>query len=468
MAVAFDVHETSASDSHGSVQLIDLTEEEPEAPFAVREADGSLDAVPGRIPDKAEILAWLEDHPVVVGIATGVLCFSIIAGAMSTVLGDDNADDDPVAGAALSETDGSQGSFSSSGSGGANFTSDDSKLSRTGAGKDVDDLEGAETAAGANTNPNGPSARNSQQTGPGSESASDLDQSATIDNGGSTTGRLPGQPADPSVSTTRPSGTSSPTTLNPGPNVSGNIPTTATTAATTPSQPGTSPTNPTTVTTAGQTPSTPRPSTSTPTVPATSAPTTTPTTPSTAPPAELSIAAPGNGTSHSFETPTNFAANFVPGATEYCWSFTQNGTTALTACSNGTTYQLPARPSQLDPGLVTVKVTATGPFGTLADTIQISLYRTKVLNNPTQDLEIGRSPLRVGVVNLVGATSYCFTLTQSGYSSGELCYSTPGKTFNKNHEIWDSLSPGPLTVSARILGSGGVVLAVDSVTIQLL
>ena len=476
--MAFDVHERGTSDPSSSVQLIDLTEEEAEAPFAVREADEALDAASNRIPDKAEMLAWLEDHPVVVGIATGVLCFSIIAGAMSVVLGSDSdADDNPVAGASLSETDGSQGSFSSSGSGGANFTSDDSKLSRTGAGKDLDDIDDGESAAGAGSDATGPSGRNSAATGQSSRTSpgitTDLNQNAntntnnssSVGGAGTGTGTGTGQAPRPASSTTTPAGTSggaagnTNTTLNPGPNVSGPVPTTAPTATTVPTSSAT--TRPTTPTT-GQTTSTPQISTSTPT----STPSSTSTTAS-APPASVSFAAPGNGTSHSFDTPTNFAVNFVAGATEYCWSFTQSGSAGHSACTSGTTYQLPARPSGLGPGLVTVTVTASGSFGTVNDSIQISLTRSRVINNPTRDLEIGTSTLRVGVINLNGATSYCFQLTQAGYSSGSLCYSSPGTTFNKNHPIWDSLSPGPLTVSATIY-SGSTVMATDSVTINLI
>ncbi len=466
--MALDARESSASPSEGPIQLIDLTEEEQEAPFAVREADEYVDAVPGRIPDKAEVLAWLEQHPVVVGIATGVLCFSIIAGAMTAVLGPESDDDDPVAGAALSETDGSQGSFSSSGSGAANFTSDESKLSRSGAGKVLDDPGDGESAAGPTNsagNPNSPTARGTQSSNPTTDATPNLDQSATV-NGPN---RAPQAGGDGSSNPAGPAATGSTvTTLNPGPNVSGTIPTTPTTTRVSTSTPVS---NPTTTPTSGQTASTATAPTTVPTTPST-APTTatTPTTSSTStttPPVSISIAAPGSGTSHSFETPTNFAANFVSGATEYCWAFIQGGSTALTACSGSTTYQLPARPSQLNPGLVTVRVTATGPFGSVADTIQISLYRTKVINNPTGDVTIGRGALRVGVVNLVGATQYCFRLTQTGYDSGSLCYSTPGKTFNKNDPIWDSLSPGPLTVSASVYG-GGTLLAADMVTIQLL
>ncbi len=459
------------SDTEGSVRLIDLTEEGSEAPFAVREADGSTGAVPRRIPDRAEILAWLEEHPVGVGIATGVLCFAIIASAMSIVVGSDsNSDsDDPAASAALSETDGGQGSFSSSGSGGANFTSDESKLSRSGAGKVVDGSADGESAAGAN--PDGSPARNSQSTDPWSGGASNLDQSATLNGRTPGGGNGAGQAAGPGSSTTLPvaaganAGPATPgatgtpaTTLNPGPNLSAPMPTTATTSR------ATTPTNQTTATTARQTSST-SPS-SAPTTAATT-PTTAATIPTTPPPASLMIASPGHGSIHPFESSTNFSANYIAGATQYCWTFIQSGATAHQSCSSGTSYQLPAYPDGLGPGLVTVKATATGSFGTLADTIQISLYRAMVINNPTQDLTIGRSPLRIGVVNLIGATQYCFRLTQAGYDSGTLCYSTPGKTFSKSDPIWDLLSPGPLTVSATIHG-GGLTLAADSVTIQLL
>ncbi len=465
--VAYDVHETSASSSQSSIHLIDLTEGEQEAPFAVREADGSVNAVSGRIPDRAELLAWLEDHPVFVGIATGVLCFSIIAGAMTAVLGDSDAGtDDPVAGAALSETDGSQGSFSSSGSGGANFTSDDSKLSRSGAGKIADEA-GGETAAGASTNPGSPTAQDSFAPDATTAGASNLDQSATINGGTPPAGNGSGQSSGRGSSTTQPavanpglnSGanpTGSPTTaatgntattLNPGPNVSGTIPTTVTTTRATTSTPAT---NPTTVTT-GQTPTTP------------TTPTTTPTTAAV----DLFIAAPGDGTSHLFETPTDFAATFVSGATQYCWTFIQSGVTALEVCSGGTTYQLPARPAGIGPGLVTVRATATGPFGSVSDTIQISLNRSRIINNPLRDVQIGSAPMRVGVINLIGATSYCFRITQTGYDSGQLCYPVPGKTFPRNDPIWDLLSPGPLTVTATVY-AGGMVLATDSVSINLL
>ncbi|MDH4279729.1 MAG: hypothetical protein OEW83_16785, partial [Acidimicrobiia bacterium] len=206
--MAFDVHERSTG-SESSVHLIDLTEEEQEAPFAVREADGSAGAVPGRIPDKAEILAWLEEHPVFVGIATGVLCFSIIAGAMSAVLGSDPQSGDPVAGAALSDTDGGQGSFSSSGSGGANFTSDESKLSRTGAGRVPEESADGETAAGPSNKPKGQSANDFGSTDPTTVGTSNLDQSATLGGRTPTTGNGSGQPAGPASSATGPAGTNS-------------------------------------------------------------------------------------------------------------------------------------------------------------------------------------------------------------------------------------------------------------------
>jgi len=461
--VASDVHETSASGTQGSVQLIDLAEGEQEAPFAVREADGSAGAAPGRMPSRAEILAWLEEHPVVVGVATGVLCFLVIAGAMTAVLGSDSRTDadDPVAGAALSETEGGQGSFSSSGSGGANFTSDESKLSRTGAGK----VANGETAAGASTSPKSPTARNSLSDGATTGGASNLDQSATINGGPPGSGS--GQSSGPLSNTTLPTGTnpngspttgassaatgSTATTLNPGPNVSGPIPTTSTTSRVTTSSPATN------LTTTVQTQSTPAPTT----------PTSAVTTPTTAPSTDLSIAAPGDGTRHRFETPTDFAANLVTGATQYCWTFIQSGVTALNQCSGGTTYQLPARPAGLDPGLVTVRATATGPSGTVSDTIQISLYRTQFISNPTRDVEIGRGALRVGVIDMIGATNYCFQITQAGYDSGPLCYNDPGNSFTKNDPIWDFLSPGPLTVNATVSG-GGFVLATGSVTINLL
>jgi len=157
----------------------------------------------------------------------------------------------------------------------------------------------------------------------------------------------------------------------------------------------------------------------------------------------------------------------VAGATDYCWTFTQGGATVGPFCSTGTTYQLPARPGGLEPGLVTVTAEVAGPFGTLSDDIQISLYRTNVINTPKKDHTIGKGALRVGVFDMVGATQYCFRLVQTNFNSGPLCYGTPGHTFNKNNPIWDSLSPGPLTVDATIY-AGDTVLAMDTVSIDLL
>jgi hypothetical protein len=128
---------------------------------------------------------------------------------------------------------------------------------------------------------------------------------------------------------------------------------------------------------------------------------------------------------------------------------------------------LPARPSNIDPGLITVRATATGPFGSVTDSIQISIYLSDVINSPKTDLTIGKRALRVSAFYVAGASDYCFRLTQVGYDSGSLCYGTPGKTFNKNDPIWDSLSPGSLMVSATVYG-GGTLLGADSGTIQLL
>ncbi len=482
--MAVDVHETGASGSRGSIQLIDLTEEETEAPFAVREADGSLDAAPSRIPTKAETLAWLERHPVIVGVATGVVCFSIIAAAMSVVLGSesDSSTDDPVAGAAASETDGTQGSFASSGSSGANFTSDESKLSRTGAGKVSDEVDGrsdGEDSGTLDVDPDGPTALNprprSNLSGQIPNTDDDLmNRNPDSDTTGTDADGLAGSTGGAPTATTTPSTVNprSSTTLNPGPNVGGGMPTTATTVppVTNPTAVVTSPSSsvtnpPSTGATVSQTPSTPAP-TSPSTNPTSPPPTDPPTTPTTAPPPSLSIAAPGSGSSHPIETATNFAADFVPGATEYCWSLTQGGATPISSCSSGTTYQLPGSPAGLVPGTVTVTATAKGPFGTVTNSISIVLYKANVLNNPTRDLTIGRNALRVGVID-IGGTNHCFRITQSGYSSGELCYVETGKTFNKNDPIWNSLSPGRLTVTATVY-RGSTRIGFDSTSINLI
>ena len=102
----------------------------------------------------------------------------------------------------------------------------------------------------------------------------------------------------------------------------------------------------------------------------------------------------------------------------------------------------------------------------MTKSIQISLSRGDLLVQPNRDLVIGRNVLRVGVTDLVGATQYCFRISQTGYSSGELCYADTGVTFAKTDPIWDSLSPGPLTVRASVY-SGGMLLGSDSTTINL-
>ena len=430
--MASKVRESGGRDSGGRISLIDLNEK-GEAPFAVRRAD-EYPAGAENGHHRLDIWSWFGKHPVAVGVATGVICFAVISTAISLTMSsnEQSESDGPLADAAASQPADNRGSFSAEVSAGVNFSSDQSKRSRAGAsGKDFDEETGTVGTGGhhvarpaiAFTTNDTSTAISSAPWESGRSSSSTTDENSGLTG---TTQSIPG-------STQATGGTNT---------------TAATAGQTTNTTSGLGSTSGTDTTT---------------TQPASS------TTDTTGPSGgEFSIAAPGDESLHPWESPTSFAANLLSGASQYCWTFTQSGIGSTESCSAGTTYQLPAYPDFLIPGLVTVTANASGSFGTVSETIQISLYRSTVFTQPQAGavFTVGADSLQIDVTNLFGTTSRCFRLTQTGYDSGELCYDDSNVLFGRQHAIWDDLAPGPLTVQATIWG-GGMVLSSDSVEVEL-
>jgi hypothetical protein len=441
----------------GSVQLIDLTEEEPEAPFAVREAGESASDGASK-PTESDLWSWFGDHPVVVGIVTGVICFAIIATAISLTVSSTTGDgrDDPVAGAAISETDGGRGSFSGDSS---NFTSNDPK--RTGNVGAPKFLAAEEADADRSSQASIPGAPSVGDDAPGFTGGAANDELTT---GGQANADSPAgdntasdnspgndqQAGEPTATT----GATSTTVRTQGTQgTQGSIPRPSTTRP-----PAT--TQGTTATTAGATTASTTQSTTT-------TSTTTTTTTTTQPPVSGVIAAPSPYSAHAIETATNFAANMIPGATSYCWRFSQPGYSSHGPfCASGTSYQLPAGALGMEPGLLTVTATATGPSVNESETITIILTQNMLFAQPRpgNTVTIGRA-LPVRVVDIVGAQQHCLEFWQSGVQVFSGCYGTEsGNVFMRTDPIWDVLSPGSLTIRARVTGAGKV-LAVDDVAV---
>lgn len=420
----------------------------------------------------------------IVGILTGVICFAIVATAVTLTLGSGamNADDDPVAGAAVSGTDGNRGSFSGDS---GNFASNDPKRTgNVGAPKNITDDEadaGNEQALG--TVPATPSVGDDAldvgtggTTGGSTDSQDDrTNQTDGTDDGDNTTPTSSG----PSTTTNRPTSTRVPTTNSGRPTTK---PTTATTQRTSTTRRTSTTARSTTTTraTTGSTASTVPPTPPTPpTVPTTqttvssttssSTSTTSTTQPPPPPPVGL-IAAPGDYSVQAMETATAFAANAVPGATSYCWSFSQPGFGSYgPTCDGGTTFVLPAGALGMEPGLVNVTATADGPgIVRESDSITIILTKANTFARPKDGatVKIGR-PLAVRVFETAGASEYLLRFVQGDYDSDWISYgSENGTTIGRTHSLWDNVSAGNMTILVTVQGSGRV-LATDSITVVL-
>jgi hypothetical protein len=463
--VARGVYEPGEDWPTGSVKLIDVTQEDSAAPFAVSEAEEDA-AVSGPFGSEG-LEAWFVHRPILVGVATGIICFSIIAGAITLSRGDVSraGSDDPVAGAARSDTDANRGSFSADGSAGSNFTSDEKKKRSSVGVKPSDEFAASESSSSDEVS--APVILNDDDdldlAGPTASDESGSERNVTVRRRADTT-VAPGVNTSPSASNPAPGGPADSNVIlvRPGSNPAGN------TTLTTVSSGRNSPTTP--KATAPVQPSTTA-SIPTPTTATTQAPQTSPaqqSTTSTSPPAptELMIAAPSHGSVRKYEESTTFAANAVLGANSYCWRFTQAGHAGIpNQCSSGTTFTLGSRPSGLSPGQVSVTATAYGPFGTASKTIQISLTKPEVFTRPSPGATVTyRKSLQMKLAPLEGATQYCFRLTQSGFSSGWLCSSGPTRNINRNNTLWDDLRPGPLTIRGEVRASGAI-LASDTTSV---
>ena len=440
-----EIREHGDSDPAGSVQLINLTDGETEAPFAVREADeGSASRGSGSV--RLDLWTWMGNHPVVVGVATGVICFAIIAAAVSLALSSDarNTGDDPVAGAAVSGTDGGRGSFSGDS---LNFTSDDPKRTGTvGApkalnGSDASDDEWAAAAPSVGDNALDVNAT----TGDDSGSANDADRTGANNGNGSGDQGTNGSGATPTTSGATTS------TVRTSSTVRNTVTTTRGTVTPRPtSTPATTNTAPTSPTTASTTSSS------------------TPTTPSTPPSASNLIAAPGNYSVHPIDNSTTFAANVISGASQYCWSFNQPGVSHGPFCSAATSYQLPAGALGLAPGLVSVTATASGPSVNQSESMSIILTRSWVLAQPYDGATAKHGKtLPVRIAGVVGASEHLLRFVQDGYDSGWISYGdVNGTTLTSRHPLWDDLVTGDLTILASVQGAGRV-LASGKVTVSI-
>ena len=470
------------------VQLINPSLDESEAPFAVSEADR---AATFGAPSKVNgAVSWSAQRPALVGVVTGVICFTIVAGAifLARTRTDVVAIDDPVVGASANQSDANRSSISDGGSG-SNFTSNEAKRrSRaTGAKSDNDNDHDDEVALPAadrgdvTADDDTSEGQDATDSNPETESNTSDTTSDKV-SGAPTTAANTGPTIDPKVGLD-PRG---PTSLVPGPGdqtsprpststtrrqISTSAKATSTTRRTTSTtrSPTTSAT-PSTATSTTRRTTTSRPPTTPSTSRTTTTATTTTTTSTTSPPpvGDLVIASPSDGGKSRYDIATTFAVNAVPGATRYCWRLTQSGSSGITnRCSSGTTYRLPANSAGLRPGLVTVEATAEGPFGERSDNISMWLVRDETLQSPKSgSSEKHGKNLRTSFHIMRGATQYCVRLRQSGYLGEWRCSASKTVSFKPNDKAWDDIEPGSLTIESKVR-AGTRTLDTDTISVTI-
>lgn len=170
-------------------------------------------------------------------------------------------------------------------------------------------------------------------------------------------------------------------------------------------------TQPTTVTTVATTATTPSTATTVTTLPATT--TTTAPTASTVAGAPL-IAAPIDGSVHTWETGVLFQANAITGAEKYCWTITSPGKT-VEKCLSGTGFSLPGGEAGVNPGPVRVTAVAKDDGGAVLESqnMALNLVARDLLKDPSpgDEFEAGDS-IRARFEDIPSATNYCITLSQ--------------------------------------------------------